>query len=113
MARVIADISMSLDCYVTGPSPFAGLGEALRAWALHPDTVDAAALDDAVANTGAVGYGPVLVVTRKPPSSVRLESRFSFVVDGLESAVRQGLALGGAGCGRDGRRVDDSGRADG
>jgi dihydrofolate reductase len=125
MTRVIADISMSLDGFVTGPSagPANGLGdggEALHTWAMSPDTVDSSVLDDTTANTGAVimgrrlfdivdgphgwndeiGYGaanntvpPVLVVTRQPPATVRLKDRFSFVVDGLASAVRQATAL--------------------
>ncbi|WIM98293.1 dihydrofolate reductase family protein [Actinoplanes oblitus] len=62
MPRVIADISMSLDGYVTGPNP--GLdnglgdgGEALHTWALHPDPVDADVLDTTTAATGAVIMG--------------------------------------------------------
>ncbi|GIE85095.1 dihydrofolate reductase family protein [Actinoplanes regularis] len=62
MARVIADISISLDGFVTGPNP--GLenglgdgGEALHTWALHPDPVDHDVLDSTVAATGAVIMG--------------------------------------------------------
>ncbi|MEU4423892.1 dihydrofolate reductase family protein [Actinoplanes sp. NPDC024001] len=127
MARVIADISISLDGFVTGPDPGPeqglGLGgEALHTWALHPDPVDADVLDEAVAATGAVimgrrlfdvvdgphgwnderGYGaahnaapPVLVVTRTPPERVRLADRFTFVIDGLASAVAKGVSLAG------------------
>ncbi|WP_436521639.1 dihydrofolate reductase family protein [Actinoplanes sp. HUAS TT8] len=62
MTRVIADISMSLDGFVTGPNPGVanGLGdggEALHTWALHPDPVDADVLDEMVAATGAVIMG--------------------------------------------------------
>jgi dihydrofolate reductase len=62
MTRVIADISMSLDGFVTGPDPGVdnGLGdggEALHTWALHPDPVDADVLDEGVAATGAVIMG--------------------------------------------------------
>ncbi|WP_229073596.1 dihydrofolate reductase family protein [Actinoplanes sp. DH11] len=62
MTRVIADISISLDGYVTGPAPGpdAGLGrggEALHTWALRPDPVDADVLDEAVAATGVVIMG--------------------------------------------------------
>lgn len=127
MARVVADISISLDGYVTGPEPGpeAGLGrggEALHDWASRPDPVDADVLDEAVAATGAVimgrrlfdvvdgphgwdrdhGYGagrsaepPVLVVTRTPPARVRLSERFTFVIDGLASAMAKGAALAG------------------
>jgi dihydrofolate reductase len=62
VARVIADISMSLDGFVTGPDPSVGNGlgdggEALHTWALHPDPVDADVLDRGVAATGAVIMG--------------------------------------------------------
>ncbi|KUL22012.1 dihydrofolate reductase family protein [Actinoplanes awajinensis] len=62
MARVIADISMSLDGFVTGPHPGPdnGLGdggEGLHTWALRPDAVDSDVLDGTVAATGAVIMG--------------------------------------------------------
>src|SRR5919206_1588223 len=125
MTRVVADISVSLDGFVTGPDP--GLerglgqgGEGLHIWALDGDAIDAEVLADAVDATGAVilgrrlfdivdgpqgwndemGYGaahaaqpPVLVVTRNPPETVRLGDRFTFVVDGLGSAVSKATAM--------------------
>jgi dihydrofolate reductase len=125
MTKVVGDISVSLDGFVTGPGP--GLehglgrgGDALHTWALDGDAVDAAVLAEAVDATGAVimgrrlldivdapdgwnaemGYGaahaavpPVLVVTGAPPDSVRLGDRFSFVVDGVGSAVSKAIAL--------------------
>lgn len=63
MTQVIADISMSLDGYVTGPDPgpSAGLGrggEALHVWALDSeDEVDATVLREATERTGAVVMG--------------------------------------------------------
>jgi dihydrofolate reductase len=121
MAKVIADISVSLDGYVTGPKPDLehGLGrdaEALHRWAMEGGPVDRQVLEAMVDRTGAVlmgrrtydfvdgphgwdgdlGYGaerdqsaapPVLVVTRRPPDAVRLADRFTFVVDGVRSAV--------------------------
>jgi dihydrofolate reductase len=62
VARVIADISMSLDGFITGPSPGPanGLGdggEGLHTWALHPDPVDSDVLDATTAATGAVIMG--------------------------------------------------------
>ncbi|MBB2941426.1 dihydrofolate reductase [Actinoplanes lutulentus] len=62
MARVVADITISLDGFVTGPKPGpgAGLGEGgepLHHWAMRPDPVDADILDQAVAATGAVIMG--------------------------------------------------------
>jgi dihydrofolate reductase len=125
VAKVVGDISVSLDGFVTGPGPGpeGGLGrggEGLHTWALDGDAIDAEVLADAVDATGAVilgrrlfeivdapdgwndemGYGaayaawpPMLVVTRKPPDTVRLENRFTFVVDGLGSAVSKATAL--------------------
>lgn len=63
MTKVIADISMSLDGYVTAPGADLehGLGiggEAIHEWALSGDSpVDAKILDAAVAATGAVVMG--------------------------------------------------------
>jgi dihydrofolate reductase len=125
MAKVVGDISVSLDGFVTGPDPDLahGLGhgaEGLHTWAFDGDAIDAEVLADAVDATGVVimgrrlfdivdgphgwtaevGYGaahaatpPVLVVTRIPPETVRLEDRFTFVVDGLGGAVSKGLAM--------------------
>lgn len=125
MAKVVADISMSLDGFVTGPDPGPGQGlgrggEGLHTWALDGDAIDRAVLSETTDATGVVimgralfdvvdgpegwnderGYGadlaaqpPVLVVTRNPPAEVRLADRFTFVVDGLASAVDKGVAL--------------------
>ncbi len=62
MAKVIADITMSLDGYVTGPDPDLehGLGrggEPLHRWVEHADEVDQAVLREAVEATGAVVMG--------------------------------------------------------
>jgi dihydrofolate reductase len=63
MTKVVADISMSLDGFVTGPDPDLahGLGhggEALHTWAIDSDDeVDAAVLRDATQGTGAVVMG--------------------------------------------------------
>ena len=127
MGKVIGDITMSLDGYVTGrdPGPDQGLGlggEALHTWATDPGEVDRHILDDTVGRTGVVlmgrhtfdvvdgphgwsgdmGYGaerdqsaapPVLVVTRRPPATVRLADRFTFIAEGLHSAVAKGRAI--------------------
>lgn len=125
MTKVVADITVSLDGFVTGPDPGpeAGLGrggEALHTWAMEPDPVDSAVLAETTDATGVVimgrhlfdvvdgpqgwsdevGYGarlaaqpPVLVVTRTPPATVRLRDRFTFVVDGLRSAVAKAVAM--------------------
>jgi dihydrofolate reductase len=125
MGRVIADISMSLDGFVTGPDPGPanGLGtggDGLHTWAFSTDPVDRAVLASTTEATGVVvmgrrlfdiidgphgwsdevGYGadvaaapPVLVVTRRPPATVRLADRVTFVVDGVRSAIGKARAL--------------------
>ncbi|MEV4703476.1 dihydrofolate reductase family protein [Actinoplanes sp. NPDC049316] len=126
MTKVVADISMSLDGFVTGPDagPEQGLGrggEALHTWALAGDAVDRDVLTSATDATGVVvmgrrlfdvidgphgwsdemGYGadlaavpPVLVVTGTPPERTRLSAdRFTFVVDGIRSAVAKAKAM--------------------
>jgi dihydrofolate reductase len=116
MSKVIADITMSLDGYVTGPS---GDVDELHAWVTDQDPVDTEILERATAETGAVvmgrrlfdivdgpngwtkdmGYGaqqagtpPFFVVTHSAPQHVRLERelgmRFTFVND-LTAAVDQ------------------------
>jgi dihydrofolate reductase len=125
MAKVVGDITMSLDGFVTGPDPDPahGLGrggEPLHTWVFSSDTVDREVLTEATDATGVVimgrrlfdivdgphgwtdemGYGadraaapPVLVVTRRPPDSTRLGDRFTFIVDGVGSAVSKGRAI--------------------
>jgi len=116
MAKVVADITMSLDGYVTGPS---GDVDELHAWVTDQDPVDTEILERATAETGAVvmgrrlfdivdgpngwtkdmGYGaqqagtpPFFVATHSAPQHVRLERelgmRFTFV-DDLTAAVDQ------------------------
>ena len=125
MTKIVADISMSLDGFVTGPRPDLehGLGhggEALHTWAIDSDDpVDARVLASATESSGAVvmgrnlfdiidgpngwnderGYGADLVatpkffvVTHSAPSDVRLTLDFTFVTDGLESAIAQARA---------------------
>jgi dihydrofolate reductase len=62
MPKVVADISVSLDGFVTGPDVGPGLGlgrggEGLHTWALEPDAVDREVLDEAVDATGVVVMG--------------------------------------------------------
>lgn len=128
MTKVIADISMSLDGFVTGPDPDLehGLGhggEPLHTWVIDSDDeVDVQELKNATEASGAVvmgrrlfdivdgphgwnderGYGaslaatpPFFVMTHSAPSDVRLDMRFSFETDGLETALEH--ARGAAG----------------
>src|SRR5256885_7479970 len=62
MTRIIADISVSLDGFVTGPDPGPenGLGiggEALHTWAFSDDPDDRRVLREATARSGAVVLG--------------------------------------------------------
>ncbi|WP_314177891.1 dihydrofolate reductase family protein [Streptomyces winkii] len=62
MTRIIADISVSLDGFVTGPDagPDSGLGtggEALHTWAFSDDPDDRRVLREATARSGAVVLG--------------------------------------------------------
>jgi dihydrofolate reductase len=62
MAKTVADITMSLDGYVTGPGadPEHGLGiggEPIHTWVFGDDPVDAAVLREALESTGAVVMG--------------------------------------------------------
>ncbi|MDT0212326.1 dihydrofolate reductase family protein [Rothia sp. ARF10] len=62
MTRVVADISVSVDGFVTGPGagPDNGLGdgaEGLHTWVFSGDEVDRAVLDEATSATGAVVMG--------------------------------------------------------
>jgi dihydrofolate reductase len=127
MTKVVADITMSLDGFVTGPDP--GLdqglgrdGEPLHAWAMSDDQVDRDVLRTATERSGAVvmgrrlfdiidgphgwsdemGYGAhhaarprFFVVTHAPPDQVRLDLDFTFVTDGMASAIDQARAAAG------------------
>jgi len=62
MTKVVADITMSLDGFVTGPNagPDAGLGNdggPLHDWVFHGHEVDEAVLADAMQRSGAVVMG--------------------------------------------------------
>ncbi len=62
MTKVVADISVSLDGFVTGPDPGPeqGLGrggEALHVWALQPDDIDRTVLTETTDATGVVVMG--------------------------------------------------------
>ncbi len=71
MPKVIADITMSLDGYVTGPGADVehGLGDApeLHAWVSDQDSVDSEILEAATAASGAVVMGRRLFDTVDSP----------------------------------------------
>ena len=124
MSKVIADITMSLDGYVTPPS---GDVDELQHWVMEQDPVDTDILEEATSATGAVvmgrrlfdivdrpnvwtkdmAYGaqpagdlPFFVVTHSAPPDVRLERelgmRFTFVND-LSAAVEEARTAAGDG----------------
>lgn len=122
MAIVICDMSVSLDGYVTGPNdsrenPFGDGAHTLHDW-LSDDATDAdrALLGDSIDGTGAVvmgrrsfdkneghgGWGdagphgdtPCFVVTHNPPERQH-PPVFTFVTDGVESAITQAQKVAG------------------
>jgi dihydrofolate reductase len=123
MARVITSMSMSLDGFVTGPNPtreqpFGGRNaDVLHDWLFKLNTAeDDAILDEMVRDTGAVvmgrksfddvegegGWGdkgpagdtPCFVVTHHLPTKQH-PSVFTFVTDGVASAIEQAKAVAG------------------
>lgn len=134
MAKVISDMSMSLDGFIAGPNdgpenPLGEGGERLHQWlydlaswrerhgiAGGKTNIDAEVLDESFRNTGAVVMGrrmfdvgegpwgdnppfhmPVFVVTHDAREELVKEggTTFSFVTDGIESALQQAKAAAG------------------
>jgi dihydrofolate reductase len=117
MGRVLLDITMSLDGFVTGPGADLahGLGvggEPLHDWIAGDDRTDAdhEALERTNAGVGAVLMGrrtfdfidgpdgwtgndpgfarpPIFVITSKRPARVRLDGWFEFVTDGIHQSL--------------------------
>jgi dihydrofolate reductase len=122
MTRVICDMSISLDGYVTGPNdsranPFGDGAEMLHDWMFDAATAEdrailQAALDGAGAvvmgrksfdkNEGAGGWGdggplgdiPCFVVTHNMPAR-SYPPVFTFVIDGVASAIEQAKRAAG------------------
>ncbi len=122
MGKVTADISMSLDGFVTEPNPGAGnpLGDdpgRLHDWMFSKKTAtDAEIVDEIYATTGAVLIGkrmfdvgvepwgdpppfgmPVFVVTHESRESLPRQggTTYHFVTDGLEAALADARAAAG------------------
>jgi dihydrofolate reductase len=117
MGKVASSMSMSLDGYVTGPHdsrqhPLGEGGEVLHHWLWSTGTpADQAVLQEMVDGAGAVimgrrsydfcvgegGWGdggpvgqtPCFVLTHHAPDPAGVPSVFTFVTDGIESAVAQ------------------------
>ena len=124
MSKVIAAISMSLDGFVTGPNvtreqQLGDGGHILHRWLDDADPRDAELLASARDGLGSVlmgrrsydlaegdgGWGdggpagpvPCFVLTHEPPApeTVRAPAVFTFVADGIHSAVEQAKAAAG------------------
>ena len=122
MTKVIFDISMSLDGYMTasGQRPEDPMGDGglrLVQWAFGEDERDRAILTDGIASIGAVIAGrrtyddslpwwgpggptgearlPVFVVTHSVPDDAPADGVYVFVTDGIESALEQARAAAG------------------
>jgi dihydrofolate reductase len=124
MGKVISGISMSLDGFVTGPNvtreqQLGDGGEILHRWLHKPDpphsqllagmgecvgsilmgrrSYDLAEGDGGWADGGPAGPAPCFVLTHNPPApeTVRAPSVFTFVTDGIHSAVEQAKAAAG------------------
>ncbi len=121
MGKVIVDITMSLDGFVTGPNdgPGNGLGDGgrvLHEWAFNPTDEDNLLLFEEPMQTlgscilgrrtfdiaeKAWGDNPpfagqVFVLTHRPHETItRGDVKFIFVTEGLESALKQARAAAG------------------
>jgi dihydrofolate reductase len=118
MGKIILSISVSLDGFVAGPSdrpdqPLGEGGDVLHEWITSTDPADREILDG-MAETGALLVGrrmfdlsaawngdppgglPCFVLTHRPPDEwTRPGSPFTFVTDGIESAVEQARRAAG------------------
>lgn len=121
MSKVIANMSMSLDGFIAGPDvsvkhPMGEGGERLHEWMFPPKGNNQEVVDEMFQNVGAVVMGrqmfnlgeepwgdeppfhmPVFVLTHKPRPKVIKQggTTFTFVTDGIESALSQAKAAAG------------------
>ena len=122
MARVICDMSMSLDGYVTGPNdsrenPFGDGADMLHDWIFDAATNDDRAIlqemldgvgavvmgrksfdknegDGGWGDGGPVGDTPCFVVTHHQPTTTH-PTVYTFVTDGVASAIEQAKSAAG------------------
>jgi dihydrofolate reductase len=122
MTKVIFDISMSLDGFVTASNvrteePMGDGGQRLHEWAFGQDERNRELLAEAVNFIGALIAGrrtydlsvpwwgadgptgparvPVFVVTHAEPEEVPQEGVYTFVTDGIESALEKAKSAAG------------------
>jgi dihydrofolate reductase len=122
MGKVVFDISMSLDGFMTAANrrpeePMGDGGQRLHEWAFGKDPRDRAVLTDGVASLGAVVAGrrtyddsvpwwgadgptgsdrvPVFVVSHDVPEDTPEGGVYTFVTGGIERALEQARATAG------------------
>jgi dihydrofolate reductase len=122
MGKVISEISMSLDGFITGPNVRVGNGmgdggDRLHDWKFDAKTeTDVAIVDEIYASTGAVLIGkrmfdvgfepwgdpppfgmPVFIVTHEKREPVPMQggTTYTFVTDGIEAALKLARAAAG------------------
>lgn len=123
MSKVVLDISMSLDGFITASNcrpeePMGDGGQQLHAWAMSgEDTIGRQVLEDTVATQGATIAGrttyhtslpwwgadgptgvarlPVFVVTHDVPPESPADGVYTFVTDGIASALAKARAAAG------------------
>lgn len=120
MGKTVSDMSISLDGYITGPHdsleyPLGKGGQVLHEWMFREPGTFEEILARGRAITGSImmgrhsyevaqGWGeeppfqmPIFVLTHKaqPPLSKKGGTTFTFVTDGVESALRQAQAAAG------------------
>jgi dihydrofolate reductase len=122
MGKVVFDISMSLDGFITASNrrpeePMGDGGQRLHEWAFGGDQRNRAFLERSIAELGAVITGrrnyddsipwwgadgpsgparrPVFVVTHEAPKESPEGGVYTFVTDGIESALEQAKAAAG------------------
>jgi dihydrofolate reductase len=122
MSKVVFDISMSLDGFITGPNmradaPMGDGGERLHEWAFGGDERSSEVLAEAGRDQGAVACGrntydhslpywgadgptgqvrmPVFVVTHSEPEEQPENGVYRFVTGGIEAALEQAREAAG------------------
>lgn len=113
MGKVILDMAMSLDGFAAGPG---GEDSGLNDWFFAPAGRSGAVIEESIASTGAIimgrrtygagddaeGFSETpydaahLVLTSKPPTRLpKGDVEFTFVTDGIASALEQARAAAG------------------
>jgi dihydrofolate reductase len=122
VSKVVCEISMSLDGFITGPNVRVGNGmgdngDRLHDWMFDAKTeTDAKIVDETYASSGAIIIGkrmfevgfelwgdpppfrmPVFIVTHEERESLRMQggTTYAFVTDGIEAALKRARAAAG------------------